>query len=266
MAQVQSLRSVYHLQLTGTTIVEPSPRWVRVKYNGEAIADSKHVLYVHEPNGLGDYFFPREDVRTDFLKQSSHGRNSPTLGAAQYWDLQVKNEVSQGAAWVYTDPQPDEYPDLRGYIAFHWNKVDHWYEENEEVFVHPRNPYHRVDVLESTRHVRIIIGGELVVDTHHPFLLVETGLPTRYYIRPEDVQLSYFEPSDTVTRCPYKGQASYLSFNYQAKRNKDVVWIYQDPIAENPRIKGLIAFFNERVDAIYVDDVLQPVPQTHWSR
>ena len=139
--------------------------------------------------------------------------------------------------------------------------MEAWYEEEEQIFKHPRDPYHRVDVVESSRHIRVEIGGQTVAESRRPRLLFETGLPTRYYLPVEDVRMDLLEATETTSVCPYKGQASYWRLAGDPA-GRDVAWSYQNPIPECPRIKGLISFFNERVDALHVDDELQPKP-TH---
>jgi uncharacterized protein (DUF427 family) len=142
--------------------------------------------------------------------------------------------------------------------------VDAWFEEDDEVFVHARDPYHRVDVLNSSRHVRVEIDGATVAASRRPRLLFETGLPTRYYLPKADVRMDLLEPTDTTTRCPYKGEAIYWSARIGGQLREDVVWSYPYPIPEIPKIEHLLAFFNERVD-LYVDGELQVRPQTPWS-
>ena len=144
------------------------------------------------------------------------------------------------------------------------NNVDHWYEEDEEVFVHPRDPYHRVDVLQSSRRVRVSVNGEVVAETERPRVLFETGLPPRYYIPPEDVHEEALVASERTTRCPYKGVASYYSVEAGGERVDDLVWYYPDPIPETPKIRGLLCFFNEKVD-LEVDGEEQERPRTRWS-
>ena len=167
--------------------------------------------------------------------------------------------------WAYEDPIPASEV-IKGYVAFYWNRVDRWFEEDEEVFVHPRDPYKRVDVLSSSRRVEVIVGGETVADTTRPRLLFETGLPTRYYIPPEDVRMDRLAGTGTQTRCPYKGVARYWSVRVGEEVFEDVVWSYPEPIAECPAIRGLLCFFNERVEAIRVDGEAEPKPETRWSR
>ncbi len=138
------------------------------------------------------------------------------------------------------------------------------YEEEEEVFVHARDPYKRVDAIASSRHVEVSVGGVTVADSRRPILLFETMLPTRYYLPREDVRMDVLQSSDTKTRCPYKGIASYWSARVGDRLVLDIVWSYPDPIKENPKIKELMCFFNERVD-LTVDGELRPRPRTKWS-
>lgn len=242
---------------------EPSPRWVRVKFGGEFIADSNRVMLSRETGHLPVYYFPREDVRMDLLEASDYTTYSPYKGEAAHWTVKAGGKAAENAAWSYSDPPP-ERSELKGYLAFYWNKMDAWYEEEEEIFVHPRDPYKRVDVIPSSRHVRVIIDGETVADTRRPSLLFETFLPTRYYFPKEDVRMDLLEPTDTHTRCPYKGIASYWSVKIGDTIYKDIVWTYLDPIPECPKVEGLLCFFNEKV-TLYVDGELQERPKTPWS-
>jgi uncharacterized protein (DUF427 family) len=144
------------------------------------------------------------------------------------------------------------------------NETSHWYEEDEEVFVHPRDPYHRVDILESSRHVKVRVNGEVVAETERSKVLFETGLPPRYYFPPEDVREDMLVESDKTTRCPYKGIASYWSVEAGGERVEDLIWSYQDPIPEAAKIEGHLCVFNERTD-FEVDGEEQERAQTQWS-
>lgn len=149
----------------------------------------------------------------------------------------------ENGAWSYPEPLPAAPPELAGLIAFYFDRMDRWLEEAEEIGVHPRDPYHRVDVVASDRHVRVLLEGEVLADSHRALALFETGLPVRWYLPREDVA-AHLEPSDTVTHCPYKGQASYYSVGEQ----RDLVWFYAEPLPEVGRIADRLCFFNERVD------------------
>jgi uncharacterized protein (DUF427 family) len=243
---------------------EPSPRWVRVRFAGQIVADSKRVMLLREPGRLPVYYFPWEDVRPEVLVPASHVTSCSDRGTAVCWTVRVGDQAAEHAAWSYPDPSP---PQLRlgGYVAFEWAKMDAWFEEDDEVYVHARDPYKRIDVLHSSRHVRVVVAGELVAESRRPTLLFETGLPTRYYLPKADVRMDLLVPTTTETRCPYKGVASYYSVRTGETVVEDVAWYYRHPIPECGKIENLVCFFNERVDALYVDGALQPRPRTRWS-
>src|SRR6188474_838981 len=142
----------------GLILFEDSPRRIRGVLAGETVVDSTRVKLLHEHAHLPVYYFPREDVRLDLLEPTDHHTRCPFKGEASYWTIRVGDRVAENAMWGYLDPLP-EREDIRGYRAFYWDRVDAWYEENEQVFKHPRDPYHRVDVVQSTRTVRVEIGG-----------------------------------------------------------------------------------------------------------
>jgi uncharacterized protein (DUF427 family) len=243
---------------------EVCPRRLRVFFAGEVIADSTRVLYLFEKNHLPIYYFPWEDVRRDLLVPSDRTSKSPHKGDAVYWSIEVNGRRSADAVWSYRNPFP-EVSEIADHAAFYWDRVDAWFEEDDEVFVHARDPYKRVDVLQSSRHVEVVAGGVVVADTKSPRLLFETRLPTRYYIPKIDVRLDLLQPSATQTRCPYKGVASYFSLDTGHAHIDDVAWIYPAPIPEIPKIENLVAFFNERVDRIVIDGVAEVKPVTRWS-
>jgi uncharacterized protein (DUF427 family) len=190
--------------------LEPSPRWVRVLFNKVTVADSKQVLLLLEPKRLPVYYFPLSAVRMDLLEPTGRTSRSPTRGTARYYTVHVGDRLAPEAAWIHTQPArgAEQLADL---VAFRWDLMDAWFEEDDEVFVHPRDPYHRVDVVHSSRHVKVIAAGEVVAETHRARLLFETGLPTRYCIPKVDVRMDLLEPTDTQTACPYKGTAVYWS-------------------------------------------------------
>jgi uncharacterized protein (DUF427 family) len=236
---------------------------VRAFFADTAIADSSRVLLLLEGKHLPVYYFPMDDVRMDLLTPTKKHTHCPRKGDASYWTIEVGDRRSENAAWSYLDPIA-KASEIKGYVAFYWNKLDSWFEEDDEVFVHPRDPNTRVDVLNSSRHVRVDVEGETIADTRRPRLLFETGLPTRYYIPKDDIRMGLMEPTETKTRCPYKGEASYWSVESGGKVLEDLAWSYPQPIPECPKVENLVSFFNEKVD-IYVDGELKPRPKTHWS-
>ena len=244
--------------------VSESPRHVRVMFGGETIADSKRAKLLREAEILPAYYFPKEDVRTDLFVPSQNKSECPIKGEASYWSIQVADRRAENAAWSYTTPRL-EAASLKNHFAFEWPKMDKWMEEDEELFKHARDPYKRVDALPSKRHVRVVVDGYTVAETHRPHLVFETNHPVRYYIPQEDVRMELLAPSATTSRCPYKGPASYWSVQIRGETFSDLVWGYMEPIAEIPKIKGLLCFFHERGCDIYVDGELMPTPQTKWA-
>lgn len=243
--------------------MEPCRKWVRVVVGGETIADSRHTLLLSESGHQPVYYFPPEDVRADVLEPSDRHTRCPKKGEASYYTIRVGDGVVQHGAWYYPEPLESAAP-LKDKIAFYFDRMDHWYEEDEEVVVHPRDPYHRVDVIPTSRRIRISLDGEVLAESDRATALFESNLPIRWYLPPEDVSAE-LEPTDTVTRCPYKGAASY----YAVRRRdgdtvKDLIWHYDAPLREVDRIAGLLCFFNERVD-VEVDGELEGRPETAWS-
>lgn len=263
--QAMARKSGYDENPDFKIVFEPSPRRVRVTFNGETVADSTEMRLLLEPNHLPVYYFPRGDVRLDLFDRTDHESYCPWKGAASYWTVRVGDRAAENAAWSYENPYP-QVGDIKDYVSFYWDRMDHWYEEDEEIFVHPRDPYKRVDVVESRRPVRVILGDETMAETVRARFLFETGLPTRYYVPREDVRMDVLSPSDARTRCPYKGVASYYSARIGEQSYDDIAWCYPEPIAECSRIKDYLCFFNERVDAILVDGKPMPRPVTKWSK
>jgi uncharacterized protein (DUF427 family) len=241
--------------------IEYSPRRVRARFDNQWIADSEKVLLVFETKRPPVYWFPVADVRTDLLTR----KESPTDAAAGtvHWRSNSKGKTVDNLAWSYAEPSGALAP-LEGHIAFYWNAIDNWFEEDEEVYVHPRDPYTRVDTVHSSRHVRVEVDGKTVAETKRPVLLFETGLPTRYYIPKLDVRMEFLEATNTVTHCPYKGDARYWTMQLGDKTYKDFVWAYPRPIPEIPKLENLLCFYNEKVD-LYVDGVLLEKPVSPFS-
>jgi uncharacterized protein (DUF427 family) len=233
-------------------LIQPAERRVRAFLGDTAVADSERVLLLLEPAHRPVYYFPRGDVRTDLMERTAKHTRCPLKGEASYWSIHLGDDrVVADAAWEYEEPIPGAAP-IAGHVAFYWDRMDAWFEEDDEVFVHPRDPYCRIDVLNSSRHVRIGIEGETVAETTRPRLLFETGLLTRYYIPRIDVRMDLLRPSATRTRCPYKGEASYWHVETGGKRAEDIAWRYSPVLPEAVKIENLVCFYNERVE-LHVD-------------
>ncbi len=242
--------------------VELSPRRVRVMFGCQTIADSIRVKLVFSgPRHFPAYYFPLADVRRDVLKDSDRQVVHPGLGSARYWSVEVGGKAAPEAAWGFPEPLPGAEA-IKDHVTFRWNLMDAWFEEDEGVIAHARDPHHRIDVLRSTRRVEVHAGDTLLADTRNSRMLFETTLPVRYYIPLQDVRLGLLSPSETVTACAYKGQTSAYWDLIGGPR--DIAWSYAQPSLEVSAVAGLLCFFNERVD-ISVDGELQDRPHTPWS-
>jgi uncharacterized protein (DUF427 family) len=245
-----------------TLYLEPTPKRVRVIVAGETIADSRRAMLLQESGLQPVYYFPPEDVRTDLLEPTSKHTHCPKKGDASYFTIRVGDRAVANGAWYYPEPLADA-PPIKDLIAFYWGKVDAWMEEDEEVIGHARDPYHRIDLRKTSRHIKVSLDGQLLAETIRAVALFESNLPTRWYMPREDV-VAELEPSDTDTICPYKGHASYYSVRLDSgELSEDLVWYYAEPFAEAHGIGGLLCFYNERVD-IELDGEAQERPESPW--
>lgn len=236
----------------GTVSIEPNPRRIRAYFAGEVIADTTDAVYLFEVGHLPAYYIPWSDVRSKFLVPSETSTVCPRKGTAEYRTIAVGDRQSVDALWTYPEPLDDAL-DLSDYVSFYWNRVDSWFEEDEQVFVHARDPYVRVDVLPSSRHIEVYIGDVLVAETHRPKVVFETGLPPRYYLPRIDVNNWLFTESDTTTACPYKGTASYVSV---PDGPADVAWFYPQTTPAASGIENHLSFYTDRGARVVVDGVV----------
>jgi uncharacterized protein (DUF427 family) len=244
----------------GTVRTEPSAKRVRAYLGGRLVADTRQPVLVWEVPYYPAYYVPLADVRAE-LAATGATEHSPSRGDAVLYDVTVDGTVAPGAARRYPDSPLEAIRDL---VRLEWDAMDEWLEEDEPVYTHPRDPYHRVDVLASSRHVRVEVDGVTVADSARPTILFETGLPPRYYLPLSDIRTELLTPTATQTHCPYKGTATYWSVDAGQGARADLVWAYRAPLAESQKITGLACFYNEKVD-IYLDGERQDRPRTHFS-
>ena len=233
----------------GRVRVERGAKRIRAYLGGILVADTTQPLLVWEKPQYPTYYFPAADVRTDVLTPDGGVAHSPSRGDAHVHSVRAGGRRRPGAALHY---QQSPFDELRDTIRLDWGAIDAWFEEDEEVFTHPRDPYTRVDILPSSRHVRVEVDGVTVAESTKPRLLFETGLPVRYYLPKTDVRMHLLTPTETTSHCPYKGQAEYWSVTIGDNVHPDVAWSYRTPLPESQKIAGLVCFYTERVD-IYVD-------------
>ena len=167
--------------------LEPTPKRIRVEVGGEVIADSRRAMLLHEAGLQPIYYLPPDDVRSDVLEPTDRHTHCPKKGDASYYTIRAGGETVENGAWYYPDPLPDAPPALKDLIAFYFDRVGRWLEEDEEIVVHPRDPYHRIDVLRTDRHIRVSLGEQLLAETTRALALFESNLPVRWYMPAEDV-------------------------------------------------------------------------------
>ncbi|TCO55225.1 DUF427 domain-containing protein [Actinocrispum wychmicini] len=244
----------------GRVRLEQSAKRVRVYLGGVLVADTINPTLVWEVPYYPTYYIPCADIKVE-LTETGTTDHSPSRGDATLYTVKAGGKEAVGAARSYLTSPIEE---LRELVRFDSAAMDSWFEEDEEIYVHPRDPYTRVDVLASSRHIRVEIDGTTVAESTNARLLFETGLPTRYYLPKTAVRMDLLEPSDTQTHCPYKGSASYHSARIGDKLHEDIAWYYDTPLPESQKVTGLIAFYDEKVDT-YVDGVLQERPKTVFA-
>jgi uncharacterized protein (DUF427 family) len=229
----------------GRVRTEPSEKRVRTYLEGHLVADTLHPLLVWEIPYYPVYYLPQADLH-DGVELVDTGKidHSPSRGDGHVHDVRVGDLVVPGAAVTYPD-SPIEA--LRDHVKLDWNSMTGWFEEDDEVFTHPRSPYARIDILPSSRHVVVKVGETVVGDSVRAHVLHETGLPPRWYLPRVDVRMDLLSPSDTVTHCPYKGQASHFHAGVDGATVTDVAWTYPYPLRESLQVASLVSFYPDKV-------------------
>lgn len=246
----------------GRVRIETGRKRVRAYLGGQVVADTTRPVLVWEVPYYPTYYVPIADVRARLLPADDVPPvHSPSRGEGRRLSVLAGDVLAEGAAVRY---EGSPVAALRDAVRLEWDAMDAWFEEDEEVFTHPRDPYTRVDILASSRHVRVEVEGVTVAESSSPRLLFETGLPTRYYLPKPHVRMDLLTHTDLETHCPYKGRAEYWSVRAGGGLHEDIAWSYAAPLPESQRIAGLVCFYDERVD-VHVDGVLQERPVTKFS-
>jgi uncharacterized protein (DUF427 family) len=227
-------------------LMHPFPRRVRAEFAGRTVLDTRAGVLVHETGLLPQLYVPEADLRADLLTDTDHRTHCPFKGDASYRSIGVGDRVAENAVWAYREPLPDA-PWLAGYAALYWSAPDRWLDEDDEVFGHLTDPFHRVDIRSTSQRVRVLAGDVVVADSTEALLLSETGLPNRYYLPERDIQTDLLKATETRTVCPYKGWASYWSVNLDGRELTDAIWGYLEPLAESSRIAGYRSFWHDEL-------------------
>ncbi|TQS40935.1 DUF427 domain-containing protein [Cryptosporangium phraense] len=244
----------------GLVRVETGRKRVRALAGGRVVADTDAPVLVWEKPYYPTYYLPRDDVLAELVATGEVSR-SPSRGDGLVHDVVLPDRTLKSAAVTHPD---SPLPELRALVRLDWASMDEWLEEDEPVYVHPRDPYKRVDILSSSRHVQVSLDGVVVADSRQPRILFETSLPPRYYLPITDVRLDLLRPTTLVTHCPYKGAATYWDVVLDTGAvHSNVVWTYRTPLPESQKVTGLLAFYDEKVD-VAIDGVQQDRPVTHF--
>jgi uncharacterized protein (DUF427 family) len=230
----------------GRVRVEQAYKRVRAYLGGQVVVDTAAPLYVWEIPNYPAYYVPIADVRAR-LVETGRVEHSPSRGDGHVYDVVCGDTLAPGAALIFPD---SPFPELRETVRLQWAAMDEWLEEDEPIYTHPRDPYTRVDILASSRHLVVSLNGTTLAETHRPTLLSESHLPARWYLPLGDLDMSRLRPSETITHCPYKGAATYWSVEIDGALEADLIWCYRSPLPESQKIAGLAAFYSERVDLV----------------
>jgi uncharacterized protein (DUF427 family) len=222
---------------------EPLRRRMRVRFGGAWIADSEDVVLLHEPGRYPVAYFPLGDVADGVLEPSGDTSRHADLGVTSWYTVRVGEHSTPRAAWQHTE-LPGHASDLKGRVAFGWRAMDAFYEEDERIAGHAADPYHRIDIRQTSRHLVIRDQDRVIADSGRPLVLYESGFAPRWYVPRADVDESALTAAEGQTFCPYKGLCSYYNIG-DARR---AAWSYQDPWTEVGRISGLISFEPDKVE------------------
>ena len=224
------------------------PRRLRAEIGGVTIFDTVDATLLHETAILPAVYVPIGDVDTSLLERSDHTTHCPFKGDASYWSIRVGDRVEENAVWGYERPN-DDAEFLTGRVAVYWDRLDRWFDEDEEVFGHVRDPYHRVDVRSSSRPVTVDVAGRRIASSNRAMVVSETGLANRWYVPRDDVDMAALSRSSTASHCPYKGDATWwnLTATDDGEGRDDVAWSYDDPFDDTARIAGFLSFDGDDV-------------------
>jgi len=236
-------------------MMESTLKRVRVLFNDTYIVDTIQATYVWEHKNYPQSYFQASDVKEASISKDrdvTDGEGGAFLGSLSLGDRRTDRVLlfKKGP--------------LAGLVKLEFAAMDAWFEEETRIYVHPKDPYKRVDILPSFRHIKVEIDGHVIAESGSNMFLFETSLPARYYLPQTSVNWKYLSPSETVSRCPYKGEAHYYNVIVGGKTHEDIIWWYRYPTAESIQVTGMLCFYNEKVD-IWVDGVKEERPKTHFA-
>jgi uncharacterized protein (DUF427 family) len=228
---------------------EPLRRRMRVLFGGRWIADSEHVVLLHEPGRYPVAYFPLTDIAADALHPTEHITQHRDLGTTSWYTVRVGDHSTPRAAWQHTE-LPPHAAELKERVALAWRAMDAFYEEDERIVGHAADSYHRIDIRQTSRHLQVRHYDQVIADSCRPLVLYESGFAPRWYVPRADVDESALTPVDGKTFCPYKGLARY----YDIGGARRAVWSYEHAWDEVRRIAGLLSFEPDKI-SVHLDGV-----------
>jgi uncharacterized protein (DUF427 family) len=221
---------------------EPLRRRMRVKYGDRWIADSDDVVLLHEPGRYPVAYFRVQDIVAGTLEPGTHSTAHRDFGATAWYTVRAGAQTTDRAAWQHTD-LPSYAQVMEGRVAFAWRAMDSYYEEEERIVGHAADPYHRIDIRQTSRHLVVRHRGQVIADSHGPLVLFESGFAPRWYVPRADVNEAALAPVEAQTFCPYKGLCSY----YDIADAHHAAWFYAQAWEEVKRITNMVSFEPDKV-------------------
>lgn len=237
---------------------------IRAFDGDKPVIDSRDVLLLRESPFKIYYGVPEATLPPELLQAADKEPKTTDFGRREYRDVAAPSGTRKAGAFLHRNI-PDDYSMLDGYAFFRMDSFDRWMEEDEELLGHARDPFTRIDVRQSSARVQVLVDGVEIADSNRPKLLMETGLPVRYYLPPEDVKMEHLVESDTATTCPYKGRSRYWSIQAKGQTHQDLAWAYTEPLQDAERVKDHICFYQEKL-TVLVNEEIQEKPPKYFTK
>ena len=222
---------------------EPLRRRMRVRLGGAWLAESEDVVLLHEPGRYPVAYLPLGDVAGGVLEPSEHTTRHRDLGTTAWYTVRAGSQSKARAAWQHTE-LPDYAGELKGRVAFAWRAMDAFYEEDQRIVGHAADPYHRIEIRQTGRHLVVRLGDQVIADTTGPLALYESGFAPRWYVPRADVNEPALTAAEGQTFCPYKGLCSY----YDVGDARRAAWSYLDAWPEVGRVAGFVSFEPDKIE------------------
>jgi uncharacterized protein (DUF427 family) len=234
---------------------EPLRRRLRAELGGRTVVQSDDAALLFEPGRYPVAYFPIADFADGALRPTDHRSTHADLGETAWFEVVGDTRSAARGAWQHID-LPAHAAILEGKVALAWRAMDGFYEEDDRILGHAADPYHRIDIRHSSRHLLVRAGDRILADTTNPLVLYESGFAPRWYVPRDDVAADALVPSEQQTFCPYKGIASY----YDIEGSRNAAWSYRAPLDDMAAIRELVSFEPDRVEVMLDSQRLELEP------